>query len=86
MEGLIFGIVRYLYSLTFLSNSRQPEVVFFSHFWTVVCPNVWTNRLYSSQDTKKYKFGSVKGAVSRQSSSFCLTLPITRRQSLWNLK
>ena len=27
----------YLYSLTFLSNSRQPEVVFF-HFWTVVLP------------------------------------------------
>ena len=28
----------------------------------------------------------VKGAVSRQSSSFCLILPITRPQSLWNLK
>ena len=27
----------YLYNLTFLSNSRQPEVVFF-HFWTVVLP------------------------------------------------
>ena len=27
-----------------------------------------------------------KGAVSRQSSSFCLILPITRPQSLWNLK
>ena len=28
----------------------------------------------------------LKGAVSRQSSSFCLILPITRPQSLWNLK
>ena len=32
MEGLIFGILRYLYSLTFLSNSRRPEVVFFFIF------------------------------------------------------
>ena len=30
--------------------------------------------------------GRVKGAVSRQSRSFCLILPITRPQSLWNLK
>ena len=29
---------------------------------------------------------SFKGAVSRQSSSFCFILPITRPQSLWNLK
>ena len=29
---------------------------------------------------------NIKGAVSRQSSSFCLILPITRPQSLWNLK
>ena len=28
----------------------------------------------------------LKGAVSRQSSSFCLILPITRPQSVWNLK
>ena len=28
----------------------------------------------------------LKGAVSRQSSSFCLSLPITRPQSVWNLK
>ena len=28
----------------------------------------------------------VKGAVSRQSSSFCLVLPITCPQLLWNLK
>ena len=28
----------------------------------------------------------MKGAVSRQSSSFCLILPITCPQSLWNLK
>ena len=28
----------------------------------------------------------IKGAVSRQSSAFCLILPITRPQSLWNLK
>jgi len=28
----------------------------------------------------------VKVAVSRQSSSFCLILAITRPQSLWNLK
>ena len=29
--------------------------------------------------------GPITGAVSRQSSSFCLILPITRPQSLWNL-
>ena len=28
----------------------------------------------------------LKGAVSRQSSSFCLILQITRPQPLWNLK
>ena len=28
----------------------------------------------------------LKGAVSLQSSSFCLILPITRPQSVWNLK
>ena len=28
----------------------------------------------------------IKGAVSRQSSSFCLILPISRPQSLWNLE
>ena len=28
----------------------------------------------------------VKAAVSQQSSSFCFILPITRPQSLWNLK
>ena len=28
----------------------------------------------------------IKGAVSRQSSSFCLILPIIRPQSLWDLK
>ena len=30
--------------------------------------------------------GKFKGAVSRQSSSFCSILPITCPQSLWNLK
>ena len=29
---------------------------------------------------------SLKGAVSRQSRSFCLIVPITHRQSLWDLK
>ena len=29
-------------------------------FWTVVLPNFWTNRLYDSKDTLKYKFGIVK--------------------------
>ena len=37
---------------------------------------------------EKYKNNQtgLKGAVSRQSSSFCLILPISRPQSLWNLK
>ena len=30
--------------------------------------------------------GHLKGAVSRQSSSFCLILQITRPQPLWNFK
>ena len=28
---------------------------------------------------------NIKGAVSRQSSSFCLILPVTRPQSQWNV-
>ena len=35
---------------------------------------------------KIYTQSSLKGAVSRQSSSFCLILLITSPQSLWNLK
>ena len=31
-------------------------------------------------------FSTIKGTVSRQSSSFCLILRITRSQSLWKLK
>ena len=34
----------------------------------------------------KYKVSFFKGAVSRQSSSYSLILPITRPQSVWNLK
>ena len=33
-----------------------------------------------------YGYFEFKGAVSQQSSSFCLILPITLPQSLWNLK
>ena len=33
-----------------------------------------------------WKASPIKGAVSRKSSSFCLILPITCPQSLWNLK
>ena len=32
------------------------------------------------------QFQRLKGAVSRQSWSFCLILPVTRRQSQWNSK
>ena len=35
---------------------------------------------------KIYTQSSLKGAVSRQSNSFCLILLITSPQSLWNLK
>ena len=33
---------------------RRMSIVsglFFFHFWTVVFPNFWTNRLYNSKDT-----------------------------------
>ena len=33
-----------------------------------------------------WDYGWSLGAVSRQSSSFCSILPVTRPQSLWNLK
>ena len=33
-----------------------------------------------------YEHTALKVAVSQQSSSFCLVLPITHPQSLWNLK
>ena len=42
--------------------------------------------LYSMLPDHLYIYRGFKGAVSRQSSSFCLILPITRPQSLWNLK
>ena len=61
--------------------------------------NEWNARLIKARvlDKCKYKVcqlhlslivhvAPLKGAVSRQSSSFCLILPITRPQSLWNLK
>ena len=38
------------------------------------------------QITSTFYLELLKGAVSRQSSSFCLILPITRPQSLWNIK
>ena len=37
-------------------------------------------------DVRRLKTPLLKGAVSRQSSSLCLISPITRPQSLWNLK
>ena len=40
----------------------------------------------TSVHTRADKGWAFKGTVSRQSSSFCLILPITRPQSLWNLK
>ena len=53
-----------------------------SKFFPVSC-------IYPTLFSSTWPFASVwqmKGAVSRQSSSFCLILPITRPQSLWNLK
>ena len=45
---------------------------------------------YKKKLKKKTKlealFNVIKGAVSRQSSSFCLILRIACPQSLWNLK
>ena len=46
-------------------------------------------KIVFSYGNKIYIQSSLKGAqlaVSRQSSSFCLILLITRPQSLWNLK
>ena len=45
----------------------------------------------AEQNTITFKNGTqeiklFKGAVSRQTGSLCLILPITRPQSLWNLK
>ena len=39
--------------------------------------------LYKTDNSVKR---TLKGAVSRQSGSFCLILPIARPQLLWNLK
>ena len=44
----------------------------------------YSELLYGNADSQLVNI--LKGAVSRQSSSFCLILPITRPQSLWNLK
>ena len=41
---------------------------------------------YAPSGVSLHENAKFKGAVSRQSSSFCFILPITRPQSLWNLK
>ena len=43
------------------------------------------NGIYQNANNVNYYY-KIKGAVSRQSSSFCLILQVTRPQSLWNLK
>ena len=42
--------------------------------------------VYNYEDDVNCGNTTFKRAVSRQSSSFCLILPITHPQSLWNLK
>ena len=44
----------------------------------------FSERLYGSADSQLVNI--LKGAVSRESSSFCLILPITRPQWLWSLR
>ena len=63
----------------------------FDLIWTHFIVNLFevdSDQIYSSLETWNV-YGiktQFKGAVSRQSSSFCLILPITRPQSLWNIK
>ena len=51
-------------------------------------PKVWRNSISCRKPGTKCEHSQtfLKGAVSRQSSAFCLILPITRPQLLWNLK
>ena len=51
-----------------------------------LCNNPKSCVLLTFQLELRKLFVKVKGTVSQQSSSFCLVLPITRPQSLWNLK
>ena len=75
-------------------KSKYPEE--YSTVDKVGVKNFWWGNLASSRInrflisyliSKQAIFTAFKGAVSRQSSSFCLILPITPLlQSLWNLK
>ena len=51
-------------------------------------PSLLADIFFPNSPSSSYKREMVhlKGAVSRQPTSFCLILPITRPQSLWNLK
>ena len=52
--------------------------------WFKFCFQSFQTHYHQLPCTEKQR--KIKGAVSRQSSSFCLILPITCPQSLWNLK
>ena len=45
-----------------------------------------SSRIYENRTIRLLEPTHRKGAVSGQSNSFCFILPITRPQSLWNLK
>ena len=42
------------------ASELLTKSVFFFNFGQWFCPNFWTNSLYDSKDTQKYKFRSVK--------------------------
>ena len=57
--------------------------------FTLVCPAHLSDQIEGGQEQRGLRMWyayAIKGAVLRQSSSFCLILPITCPQLLWNLK
>ena len=80
-----------------IGNLKKNFVVFYSNLiWTISLLLLYLRTGGNERDfdplngyQRLFNFLFVlriKGAVSRQSTSFCLILPITRPQSLWNLK
>ena len=84
-----------------LSTSSQPSQLGFFPLSYSPCFQMFSDLRYLQQLGVQVECGcydcdvtstqisddsELKGAVSRQSSSFCLILPISRPQSLWNLK
>ena len=79
--AIVLYLVLRIWGCNPLYGKNQHSVIFVVWDFEEIC-----NQVVISCFLLPVPSGQVKGAVSRQSSLFCLILPITRPQSLWNLK